>query len=263
MEVFVNPYMNKKQVSYQVGRVFNSGLDLIFGTIAVDSGISTVENVNKFVDGVFKDDRFDMVWHGISTGVYGSIMALTGAVSVGFLLSRIAVYTASIAANRNKEKYPLEFVEKVNIYDHHGLEKILEKTKEGGKKEWGTILKSNVHQPGVASVNYILTSERAIEEGYIKDSSKLHVVFTNKYFEQGFNGQMHFHPPQWKLEGVDYAVNIPDRTGPPGQLNLLTFNIAGEPEIIAFNKRHTYIPINSSKRELVKASPKEIMEYLK
>jgi len=46
-------------------------------------------------------------------------------------------------------------------------------------------------------------------------------------------------------------------------MNLITFNIDRKPEVIAFNRNYTHLPLREDKTHLVRVDHKKIMEYLK
>lgn len=170
---------------------------------------------------------------------------------------------------RRPWKYPLEHAESVLIEDKGGLAMLLERTAEQEKLEWTTCLNAYEEQ-GVAIVHSILNPKVAEEKKLTKKRKKSSVVLKKwKAKWQGFNGFQHYHPPstskRLKYGSDNFTVSGQDRFTPNGFINLLTFNMPDGPEVIAFNHNYTYIRESrkSPKDKLVRATPTQIMEYLR
>jgi len=81
-----------------------------------------------------------------------------------------------------------------------------------------------------------------------------------KLKKKDYTGYHHYHSG---LESYNFAINLVDRNSPLNWINFLTFNVDKEPEIVAYNLLHTYIPENKSRKDkLVRATPDQIMKYL-
>ena len=162
----------------------------------------------------------------------------------------------------DKDKFPLDHVDKVVIDDISGLESLLTRTKLNRDScEWGTVLKA-YEKDGVAIVDQILEPTEAEKQKYVYDLKENSLRFdTDKIKEAGFNGVHHSHN---QFGGAaNYPIHNGDRYLPANWINLLTFNTQEGPEVIAYNRLHTYIPKNKDdKTHLVKASVKDIMKYL-
>jgi hypothetical protein len=163
--------------------------------------------------------------------------------------------------NKNKERFPLEHVGSIVIDDKAGLEGLLDRTNEKDSLEWGTFLKSHDDQ-GRAICYEILDSEEAETKRLITERKKKSVrIHISKAKRLGYNGDHHCHPGK---SCANYDLSVGDRNGSyKGWLNLLSFNSFKGPEIIGYNKQHVYLPNNKEKTELVKATHKEVMKYLK
>jgi hypothetical protein len=156
---------------------------------------------------------------------------------------------------------------RVMIKDKQGLEMLLEKTAENKRAEWGTVLKS--YKDNDRTIIYeVADPDLSEEKGLVRKISRTMMGFNLKKMKEGeYNGQHHFHRSRlisgWG--GQHFAVNLMDRAMGPrdkDNINILTFNLPEGPEIICFNYKHTYIPSDKSKQELIRATPKQIMEYL-
>jgi hypothetical protein len=260
--------MNKKQWAYMCGRFNDARPDLRL--LAKGSAYSTLSYL-AFAYGLgigFLD------W-GLSLGLgfmalknitYG--YALNGAVrgSKKGIVVKDGINIAGLKEIRkNKEFFPLEFSESVVLDDVEGLEMLLEATSESWKEEWGTVI--NVHdEKGVAVVDNIVDiMEEGLEEIFIDSTENSLQVDLEEAIKLGYNGMHHYHPDGNDLQdsGRHFSINFVDRFKPANWINLLSFNMPEGPEIIAFNRQFVYIPKDNSKRELVRASPKDIKKYLK
>ena len=245
--------MNKKQLGYQFGRVFSSNFDSVCSAIAIAAGYASV----KFFIGA--EDI-----SGIAAGTFMGLVAFEsfGLGAIG-LCARGLSYAESSIIKDNREKYPLEHPENIIIDDISGLEMVLRRTRNDELLEWGTFLRT-YDDKGRAVVGEILDFHRAnnLIKSRTEDSMYIDTVEAAK---NGFNGFQHYHPaegPIW-FGAFNFAINTVDRHKPKGWMNLLTFNMPDGPEIIGFNRAYTYIPKDHSKKELVRATPRQIMEYLK
>lgn len=242
--------MNKKQLSYQIGRVLNPNYDLVFASL---TGLFLGNLITHFAKGEVSQGIMD----GGLCSFVGYSVFLAGRPRI--LLSRRVKEIQSDASN-----HPLEHAEKIIIEDQGGLEFLLSKTQEGGWKEWGTMVKS-YHDQEKAIIDDILDITRGRKLGYMKKETSSSVKFNfEKAYDEGFQGTHHYHRnigPKW-FGAHNFALSFLDRFSPIDSINLLTFNMPDGPEIIGYNNLHIYIPAVKSKRELVKANPKQIMGYL-
>ena len=242
--------MNTQQLHYQAGRIFNNATDVVFLGLGGYSGIAAISYSIKGVD-----ELTDAV--NIAMGTFCSWYL--GREGLFPLAGRILTTVRKKEVKASPEEYPLEFVDKIVIDDKKGLEYLLLITRLSGDKEWGTALRT-VHENGTAVVYEVLDPKEAIGKGFIYNQKRESVCFSfNKAVAEQFNGAHHFHPDS---TAENFAVSQYDRKSPNNWVNLLTFNMPYGPEIIGFNKQFTYIPANDSKTELVKATPRQIMEYL-
>jgi len=164
--------------------------------------------------------------------------------------------------NSNKDKYPLEHVDSVRIDDNQGLEELLLITSLYQGKEWGTVLKA-YEKNGTAIITDILFPREAKEKGLVGNETETSMTIdAHETQKEGFNGFQHYHPTLDYFSARNYTVSSVDRLKIPNWINLLTFDMPDGPEIIAFNRQHTYIPTDKTKKVLVKATPKEIYQYL-
>lgn len=253
--------MNKKQIAYQVGRFLSNFYDIIFFTGAGFCAYASAHFFLKVQD--IRDlNSIRDIAYGIMSGIaavhfgYWSLLGLSG---------RYGLYSEAEGIITNKENYPFEYVNSVIFEDYEGLELLLEKTREGEREEWGTFLKA-YEDEGKAYIYEILDVKEAKRSGlFTKGVSDRVYLEIHQAAEEGYQGVHHYHPPDrpiW-LGAMNFAVGINDRFKMPNWINLITFNLTEGPEIIAYNRQHTYILKDKLKRELVLATPKQIMEYLK
>lgn len=242
--------MNKKQAAYQIGRVLYNYPDVMFLGMSIQFGYNSVHH--------FLNSQIEL-------GAIGGVMSLyTG--FYGFLggAARGLSYVQLNKINAEKELYPLEYSDRILIDDAEGLEFLLSKTGDGEKQEWGTVLK--VYDDKEMAVVYdILDIPIAKGLGLIGEETRTSITLDlTKADEGGYKGYHHYHPdvgPRW-FGARNYAIGLNDRYQPNNWINLLTFNLPEGPEVVGFNLQHTYIPTDNSRRELVRATPKQIMEYL-
>lgn len=243
--------MNKKQVAFQIGRAFNNNYDVVLLAIAAKFGYDSVEN--------FLNSQIPM---SIFNGFASLSLASFGLKGGG---ARVFSYLESKEIRANRESYPLEHSERVIIDDASGLESLLSKTHDGETKEWGTFLKAHDDR-GRAVIYDVLDVRLGRELGLIgkgtKSSLYLEIERANT---EGYKGYQHYHinvGPRW-FGAINFSVGPVDRFKPKDWINLLTFNLPECPEIVGFNREHTYIPTDKTKRQLVRANPRQIMEYLR
>ena len=239
--------MNKDQLNYKFNSIYNSNGDLFF---LITGSLSAAAATMSFYDCNFIN--------GAGAYLLSSFTAYMG-VDYFPLRQKLGRHLSKIT---DENKYPLEYSERIVIADEEGLEKLLERTALEETLEWGTFLVS--HAEGTtAIVDEILDSYEAEQKEYITRRKKCALYLNSeKGYTNGYNGLHHFHPLG---NGSDYSVNRNDRLVMElNSLQLLTFNFHGEPEVIGYNKRYTYIPAEkNNKKELVRATPKQIMEYLR
>lgn len=246
--------MNARQFWYQFGRVFSGKGDLAYAGAAAFMGYQTSETaavgaINPPV-AIFQ----------------AALIAYAGYVAYHGVKSRIRLNEKKKELDSHPNEYYFADSEEIVISHKEGLEMLLEKTAEKKWKEWGTVL--NAHEEeNKAVIHNIAQLGKAEELGIIVDKKIPGMLFWNirLAMQFDFNGMHHYHP--W-AGARNYSVNTTDRDQPEGWINLLTFNTASRPEIIGYNNRFVYIPkersnTSKSKSTLVKATPKQIIEYLK
>lgn len=167
---------------------------------------------------------------------------------------------------KDRDRYPVEFVDSIVIQDIEGLERIMQQTAEERKTEWGSLLK--VHsEDGKAIVTHIQDPDEAVRmDLFIRaDESNLVWDYSKADINQ-YGGDHHFHttslPNKW-MNAMSYSVNSSDRCSINNWLRLITFTLPEGPEIIGLNRQFTYIPKEKdNKTVLVRADHKEIFQYL-
>ncbi|MBM3199906.1 hypothetical protein FJZ53_03125 [Candidatus Woesearchaeota archaeon] len=248
--------MNKKQIAYQIGRIYNQNYDSI---LILSTGYFTYRAIESFIrtKGILD----------IPLGIFFAASSIFCGIRACKLTSLKSEKHSDIKTfNKAKENYPLEYADKVIIDDKPGLEKILDRTSMQEKKEWGTFLKAH-DDKNRAVIHHIVSPDDAETSGLVvkQEEHRLYVDWDIAE-NNGCNGGHHYHPSKnsW-INAMDYTINLNDRTVAPNNwLNILTFNMPSGPEIIGFNRQYTYIPKEkSNKAELVKATPKQIIKYLK
>jgi hypothetical protein len=162
---------------------------------------------------------------------------------------------------KHRGNYPYENITDVDIVDIVGLEMLLKKTKKHGRLEWGTFFKTKVNKK-TGTIDNIMDPKIAESKEWIKDRSEAHITPDFKIAEKsGYTGFQHYHPSKRREGSESFSVHYLDRRN-VHSLELLTFSLGNKPEIIAFNKSSTFIPSNSSKTQLVKATHADIINYL-
>ncbi|MBS3109073.1 hypothetical protein J4227_00920 [Candidatus Woesearchaeota archaeon] len=247
--------MNKKQMAYQTTRILYGKEDIILLGSAALFGWNSAD---------YLANAQDFMRYAIG-GAFG-----LASLSVGFF----AFLTVGTRHYLNKDRkklendgasYPLQNSERITIEDADGLENLLERTRAGERKEWGTLLKA-YDDKGTTVVTEILHPGIAEAEGLIffltGGTGQVNSALAR---QQGYNGFHHYHPnhgPGWAGAG-NFSIGLVDRNKPLDWINLLTFNMPDGPEIIGFNQRFVYVPLEKgSKNELVRADHGKIMEYL-
>lgn len=248
--------MNSKQMSYQMGRLLYNNYDMIFLGF---SGASFIPAGTHFAQAttISGPEFATGVWYSFVGALSGFYAYIGGAARLRLAQQRKLSY------EKEESTFPSD-PERIILDTYSGLEYLLEKTAEKSRKEWGTFHKAHLDKDR-AVIYDILPIEIGKEQGLI-GKSKLDGVRLefSKAAEQNYNGCHHFHIQVLPLlfEAHNYAIGLNDKYKPESWINLLTFNMPDGPEIIGFNRKHTYIPINKEKTELVRATPREIMKYL-
>ncbi|MGE0792969.1 MAG: hypothetical protein AB7V77_02170 [Candidatus Woesearchaeota archaeon] len=247
--------INKKQASYQVGRLINNNCDVVFSALALELAYFTIHDF-------LNSETLKLNIKDIFSGI---LVAYCANMAFKTFKRRKKLNLNLKEIQQDKESYPLEFSQRIIIDDLKGLDLLLSKTANEESKEWGTLLKIYDDKDN-AVISTILDIASAKKMNLVEEGTRTHVCFDyGKSIEEGYNGIHHYHPnvgPKW-FSGRNYALNLIDKSINLDGINLLTFNMPEGPEIIAFNRQNVYIPTNSSKKELVMATPKDIMKYLK
>lgn len=258
MELFGEKKMNAKQVSYQLGRFIYGWSDVV---VLYPSAMVLTD---IFVGVTAKAVLYPTIEHVVNAAEAAALAVLSGVVALRTFYSRAGLFVERNCV-LDKSTHPFEFVEKVCISDDKSLEYLLNKTGEGGFREWGSLLKNDVVNDR-AVVSEILCYEDAQKQGLVKGKGFGTLDFDDKkMIESGFNGYHHYHPTLIsKCFGAhNFSLSHHDIfAGKNNAINLLTFNLPEGPEVIAYNRQFVYIPTDSYKRELVKATPKDVMKYL-
>lgn len=250
--------MNKKQFAYQFGRGFYNNADTFFVGMTGGLGYTSIE---QFTQG----NSIAGTFFGVASAYAGFYAFLCGT-------ARYLLHKEDKPLQEQKEKYPFESAESIVIDDKKGLEHLLQVTAMNGisdllgmKKEWGTVLKAHPEPSKRVVIDDLLEPQTAKELGFVGEGKKTSLrLFPNKIIDAGYNGYQHYHPMsvgRW-FGARNFSISQIDRYSPAGWINLLTFNMPEGPEIVGFNRNYTYIPTDRSKRQLVRATPKQIMKYL-
>ncbi len=252
--------MNRTQGAYLFGKVVVKNLDILSLAIAAKCGYDFAEQfitAQGFTGG-----------NGAMGAINGMIAAYFGFYAFHYGKSRISLYTNNIT---DKIQYPLEHAERVFFDDEEGLDFLLEETAAYKSEEWGTLLKAH-DDKGRAIIYDILDPAVCKQRGFIGEGTTNSLPITISAAENEYNGCHHYHPrfvPDWIgagamnwIEAMNFTISSVDKSQTENWINLLTFNLPQGPEIVGFNRQYTYIPADTSKRVLVKATPKQIMEYL-
>lgn len=240
--------MNLKQIQYS------------FGIIKNRTDIASLLTMGYCVEKSVGLAPYTSIEQGVvMLGLSASCFIASYLIGRKTIKGQLSLWKNRRVVNRNKELFPLEFVDEIRIEDVGGLEMLIERTAEKEKYEWGTVLKVS-DCDGIGIVGEILDSFEA-ENKRLASKRKKHQLYIDflKSEAEGYSGFHHFHPIQ---KGLNYNVNSIDRSFWLGGLHLLTFNLPDGPEIIGFNSQFTYLPTDKTKRKLVRATPKDILKYL-
>lgn len=242
--------MNKNQADYYFGRLVRSNIDLVH-LLQLGGASIAMLRLSDF------PTNYDYLTAALLASKIIAIYA--GSQLLDAIPSRISVYKKTKEIKKNKEKYPLEHAEKIIFEDKQGLEMLLERTARKEKTEWGTFLKAH-EDNGTAVIDEILDIEEGKRIGLIGKGTRFLAGIDSDKAKGRYNGSHHYH---CQTESATFGINLYEKNSPENWINLITFNVDGEPEIVGYNTLYTYIPKNKIKKdELVKANPKMIMEYL-
>ncbi|MBI5066114.1 hypothetical protein HZA97_07805 [Candidatus Woesearchaeota archaeon] len=245
--------MNVKGGVYSTGRLLTNTIDpgLLVGS------------------GMFFSDTLKILSHAntssdfIAAGVTGFAAYYLASRGLLYFKGRLGVYCTKKTTEDEKE-FPFEHSEKIVFDDVEGLEMLLENTRSDHKIEWGTFF--NAHDDKTnAVISNILSQEEVNQSGLILGQGFGYIMYDIAEARKKYQGFQHFHPTVFtkKLGYLNYAISNVDRFAPQNWLNFITFNLPNGPEIIGFNSRYNYIPKDKTKRELVKATPRDVKKYLK
>ncbi len=250
--------MNRTQGAYLCGRGIVNYYDIFGFAVAATVGYNSLEGLERVIttQGVTEGDKIQVA---LEAGI---------ALSLGFYVlsygrARLALYSQNV---KNKKAYPLEHAERIFIEDREGLEFLLEETAAHKTNEWGTLL--NAYKERGRTIIYEIAEPHICkQEGFIGEGTRSSLPFDFiRANEAGYKGYHHYHPnrvgPPW-FGAANFAISFFDKIQPKNWINLLTFNMPEGPEIVGFNRQYTYIPVDASKRKLMRATPKQIMEYLR
>lgn len=244
--------MNLKQLSYQYGRLKNSVPHVIYPTYTAICLAYLKDWGPNFIRS-----------HSMEDFVPAAVLTFFGILYGGVSVSSIVAKRRLSKFKKNENLYP-ESEKSIILDDKQGLEMLLEKTAKSKRREWATVL--NVHEDKSRSVIYEIIDPESAKDMKLVGSVLKKILWMNSKLikEKGYGGTHHYHPNKIiKSRGAEhFAINLNDRGINIGLTNLLTFNLPEGPEIIGYDALNTYIPSDKSKQELVRATPKQIMEYL-
>lgn len=249
--------MNKKQRQYRFGRLCNN-VDILFSCSSGLLGDTLIRTILNYQN--MENPMPFIITESILMTFCGFMSINTG------LRTRFSSLIRNYEIKTNKSKYPLEHSKKVIIDDSNGLEMLLNKTAKKEDLEWGTLLNAyddkgrvviyKISDPEI-SKNFKIPGKKLVKKNFF--GGQTITMSGQKLANSGYNGLHHYHP----FNGYgNFAINVQDRLSPHNWINLLTFNLPEGPEIIGYNNGFVYIPKDKTKKELLRASPKEIMEYL-
>lgn len=249
--------MNKKQLQYRFGRLFNNN-DIIFSCNSGLLGCTLIRHILNYQN--MENPMPFIITEGILLTFCGFMSIRMG------LRTRFLSLIENYEIKTNKSKYPLEHSKKVIIDDSNGLEMLLDKTARKEDLEWGTMLNAyddkgraviyKISDPELLK-NFKIPGKKLVKKDFFWEQKM--TLSRKKIVKSGYNGFHHYHPFN---EYGNFTINVLDRFSPHNWINLLTFNLPEGPEIIGYNNRFVYIPKDKTKKELLLASPKKIMEYL-
>lgn len=181
------------------------------------------------------------------------------------VVSAVSNFCNYFAVRLYREKYSLAHNSRIIINDSRGLESLLEKTSEEGTLEWGTLVRARDYN-GITVIDEILDPEGAIKTGLVYDMAPTTLKIDLPRAEaQGYKGYHHFHPSPPCITGaIHFHINPNDKNySPLGWINFLSFNLRPDgPITIAYNRLGLYIPKDPANRELVRATPEQVLEFL-
>lgn len=248
--------MNIQQASYIAGRMVNEKAQVYAPLLSgLFAGLSIADVL------VFQDYLSGIMLAGSATAlrVLG-VSALKKQKKVKREIEIINSTSAIIHGEIQPDINMTELSEVIVIKDITGLETILEKTRFESSREWVTFLKERNDYDEI-----IVYKIQAPEMDEVLKQGKNGIKFRRGIY-LSYEAFHHFHPPtlfSMRCGGFEFAINLDDRiAGNSSWVNLLSFNMPYGPEIIGFDKQHTYIPVDETKRILKKATPKDIMKYL-
>jgi len=243
--------MNRHQLYYQISRFLDPNVDIQF------AGFTAAFSFITYNCATSKDlPNFLAVSAGILAG-------FSGFQTVLYFKGRLGLNSRRRKAKKDSAGYPLEHTPLIRIRDEEGLKTLLERTEKEEIREWGTVFQVN-SENGEAVIEEIMDSKQAEKQGYISYRRISLVGFSPKATNDiKYNGRQHYHPRLIILpSGMNYSLHPRDRFYREDGLQLLTFVHDGRAEVIGFNHLHTYIPDNEDKTVLIRANPRQIMEYL-
>jgi len=251
--------MNKKQLEYLIAR-FSKRNGKFYSCLSGVASYYLIENIFNY-QGI--ENLNSILIYGASIALLNFRSSMSG--SFSFPLFPLSLF-ADLKIKINKSKYPIDHSKKVIIDDSNGLEMLLDRTARKEDLEWGTL--SNAYDDKGRAViykisdpeilkNFKLPGKRLAEKGFL-GGQRLNIN-RGEISKQGYNGFHHYHPYG---EFDNFVINDYDRFSPPNWINLLTFNLPEGPEIIGYNRQFVYIPKDKTKKELLLANPKKIIEYL-
>ncbi len=231
--------MNKLQASYVFAKILSTGANLApapflyFGANAFQPFIDKVE-----------------------PGAIMPGLAFMGGLNLAVFLGSSHIF--SLQGKKSAKNQGVLRSSAIIIEDAKGLDDLLDITAADVDHEWGTVMK--VQKRGETSyITEILDPDDAYSEGMLIYGRTFTRFNKNKAAVAGYNSSHHFHPGK-RFSGVNYYVHVGDRVAGFNNVNLITFNTPGGPEVIGYNKEQTFIPYDKS--ILVPASPLQIFRYL-
>lgn len=250
--------MNRKQGAYLYGRGILNTFDIFGFTLAGTFGYESVERLEPFITGQGFTEG------DVTQGIFEGVIALWfGFNAFQYGRARLALYSQNV---EDKKAYPLEHAERIFIDDKEGLDFLLEETAAHKSNEWGTLLKAH-NDRGRAIIYEIVDPLVCKQKGFIGEGTRTALPLGfQRADEAGYKGCHHYHTnfagPEW-FGARNFTISFFDKSQTIDWINLLTFNMPNGPEIIGFNRQYTYLPVDASKRKLARATPKQIMEYLR
>lgn len=230
----------------------------LYGSASIGLGYGTIISI------IDSSETGDLLTPIVIGGVFAGHAAITGLfASLGIKKrKKNRSYNNKVkVVKESGEKLPLECIDSVVFSNEKDVSDLLGWTERKDAQEWGAMLEMGTKGKKTGVVMGILPPEETVENGYITEISSHSLRWdTEKGLNDGYAGFHHYHP---KGISSDYHVSLQDRiSGFPGMFHLITFNTRKGPEVIGHNTRFTYLPSDSTKKELVKADNKMILEYI-